>query len=120
MSAESTKPAARLLEEEGFRYEGHVDIFDAGPTVECDVEDIDAVNKSSLAEAAECDAGMIADPSETTWLVANTKFADFRAGLVRGRLAEGKLALAPQQMRDLGVTAGAKLCIVALSPRDRH
>ena len=29
-----TRPARSLLEAEGFRYEGYVDIFDAGPTVE--------------------------------------------------------------------------------------
>ena len=30
-----TAPARAMLEQEGFRYEGYVDIFDAGPTVEC-------------------------------------------------------------------------------------
>jgi arginine N-succinyltransferase len=117
---ESTKPAARLLAEEGFRYEGHVDIFDAGPTVECNVEDIDAVARRRSAEVAECDPGNVANPDDIIWLVANTRFADFRAGLVRGRLADGKLALTAGQMQNLGVAVGDQLCIVALSPRDRH
>jgi arginine N-succinyltransferase len=32
---DDTQPARVLLEQEGFRYEGYVDIFDAGPTLEC-------------------------------------------------------------------------------------
>ena len=31
-----------------------------------------------------------------------------------------KLALTAEQMQGLGVPAGGQLCIVALSPRDRH
>ena len=117
---DSTTPAARLLAEEGFRYEGHVDIFDAGPTVECDVEDIDAIARRRSAEVAECDPGNVANADDIIWLVANTRFADFRAGLVRGRIVDGKLALTAEQMQSLGVPAGGQLCIVALSPRDRH
>jgi arginine N-succinyltransferase len=117
---ESTRPAARLLAEEGFRYEGHVDIFDAGPTVECDVDDIDAVARSRLVKAALRETGEEGGAGEATWLVSNTKFADFRAGLVRGTVAGGALALTPGQMRALGVAAGDELRIVALSPRDRH
>ena len=37
-----TLPARTMLEQEGFRYEGYVDIFDAGPTVECFRDNIDA------------------------------------------------------------------------------
>src|SRR5438105_9870560 len=39
-------PARAMLEQEGFRYEGYVDIFDAGPTLECFRETIDAVRRS--------------------------------------------------------------------------
>ena len=46
-----TIPARRMLEDEGFRYEGYVDIFDAGPTVECDVADVGAVAHNRTFEA---------------------------------------------------------------------
>jgi arginine N-succinyltransferase len=32
---DDTRAARTMLEQEGFRYEGYVDIFDAGPTLEC-------------------------------------------------------------------------------------
>ncbi|MAR90130.1 MAG: arginine N-succinyltransferase [Pseudomonadota bacterium] len=46
---DETRPARRLLEAEGFRYEGCVDIFDAGPTLECYVNRVRAVRDSYLA-----------------------------------------------------------------------
>jgi arginine N-succinyltransferase len=114
------EPALAMLKSQGFRYNDVVDIFDAGPTVECDVDDIDAVARSRLVKAALRETGEEGGAGEATWLVSNTKFADFRAGLVRGTVAGGALALTPGQMRALGVAAGDELRIVALSPRDRH
>ena len=51
-----TLPAMRMLENEGFRYEGYVDIFDAGPTVECDADDISAVARSHVFKTVIIDA----------------------------------------------------------------
>ena len=41
-----TVPAARVLESEGLRYQGYVDIFDAGPTLEAEVKNLRAVKDS--------------------------------------------------------------------------
>jgi arginine N-succinyltransferase len=38
-----TRPALAMLEKEGFRHRGFVDLFDAGPTVECPLKDIASV-----------------------------------------------------------------------------
>lgn len=43
---QSTKPAMKILEKEGFRYNGYVDIFDAGPTLKARVQDIKTVKSS--------------------------------------------------------------------------
>ena len=37
----NTRPAIELLKNEGFTFNGYVDIFDAGPTVEAKIENID-------------------------------------------------------------------------------
>ena len=71
---DKTQPALRLLEEEGFSCRGYVDIFDAGPSVECDLRQIRTVRhgrhlKVHIGEAA--DAGK--------HLISNTRFDDFRA-----------------------------------------
>ena len=33
-----TAPARTVLEKEGFRYLNYIDIFDGGPTLECDID----------------------------------------------------------------------------------
>jgi len=42
------EPAYRLLMEEGFRDDGYVDIFDAGPTVHAEIDNLKAVKDSQL------------------------------------------------------------------------
>ena len=37
-----------MLEAEGLRYENHVDIFDAGPVLECHIADLRTVRESVL------------------------------------------------------------------------
>ncbi|MEZ5509546.1 MAG: arginine N-succinyltransferase [Gammaproteobacteria bacterium] len=71
-----TTPARRMLEQEGFRYEGYVDIFDAGPTVETYTDQIRALQDSRLllpAELQQC--------AQARWLVANPARQQFRCTL---------------------------------------
>jgi arginine N-succinyltransferase len=42
----NTEPALAMLLKEGFANRGLVDIFDGGPTIECDIDDIRAVKES--------------------------------------------------------------------------
>ncbi|WP_261816504.1 arginine N-succinyltransferase [Vibrio gallicus] len=71
---DNTKPALRLLEKEGFICRDYVDIFDAGPTVECDVHNIDTVRRSFRAKVS------IAEQHSTqNYIMCNTSFENFRA-----------------------------------------
>ncbi|GLS26346.1 arginine N-succinyltransferase [Marinibactrum halimedae] len=45
--------AMKLLEKEGFRYQGVVDIFDAGPVVECNRRYIESMNKARYVTVHE-------------------------------------------------------------------
>ncbi len=109
-----TAPARRLLEQEGFRYEGHVDIFDAGPVLEIDVDDVSAIRKSRLFDVA------IGTPEgDAAWLVASTGFEGFRATVVKGGPSRERFALPAEALAALGVPAGGKLRAVALAPADR-
>ena len=49
---DDTRAARTMLEQEGFRYEGYVDIFDAGPTVECFRDNVHAVRQSQVLDIA--------------------------------------------------------------------
>jgi arginine N-succinyltransferase len=41
-----TLPARKMLEAEGLRYQNHVDIFDAGPVLECHINDLRTVREA--------------------------------------------------------------------------
>jgi arginine N-succinyltransferase len=71
---DKTRPALRLLEEEGFSWRGYVDIFDAGPSVECDLRQIRTVRNSRQLKVH------IGEPMDAgTHLISNTRFDGFRA-----------------------------------------
>ncbi len=50
---ERTRPALRMLESEGLRYEGYVDIFDGGPTVAAPVDVLRTVAESVVCTVAK-------------------------------------------------------------------
>lgn len=76
------RPAMQLLLEEGFRFEGYVDIFDGGPTLFADIDDLAAVKNSK--------AGQVSGFSNTAYLETDLICAghgpDFRCA--KGAFAE--------------------------------
>jgi arginine N-succinyltransferase len=68
------RAALRMLEEEGFYYDRYLDIFDGGPTVTADTDEIRTI-RESLTETV----GEIADGGRTKMLVAAGRLNDFRA-----------------------------------------
>ena len=115
-----TEPARRMLEAEGFRYEGCVDIFDAGPTVECDVDDVGAVSRSAVFKVAV--DGKPAPPVSTravVYLVANTQFGHYRAAMMAAAPQENSFPLDPETAEALQLSSGDEVRVVPLSVRDR-
>lgn len=119
---EATLPARSMLESEGFRYEGHVDIFDAGPTVECNVDDVRAVSQSLLMTATPTTT-IAPDTAPARLIVSNTKKTDFRACVVATTLTvaqikeQAVIALNTSVFKALGVVEGEQVRVVALSAR---
>ena len=114
-----TEPAKRMLESEGFRYEGYVDIFDAGPTVECDVDDVGAVRQSVLLKV-HVGGTPDARVSPALHLVANIGVDGYRALLVSANPSEGQISLAVDTARALNIESGDTVRAVALAVADRH
>jgi arginine N-succinyltransferase len=82
----NTVPALRLLEAEGFSRRGYVDIFDAGPTVEADRNQIRAVRDSDRYQVLIDDT--CGEESNQKYIICNTKVEDFRATQVKLTLRE--------------------------------
>lgn len=110
---EQTRPALHLLETEGFRHKGLVDLFDAGPTVECRLSDIRSV-RESRALRVEVDTSPATEFQKrareriaTPLMIANTGTADFRATVVtEAELRPGRLCLSPALAHELGLEQG--------------
>jgi arginine N-succinyltransferase len=115
-----TLPARAMLESEGFRYEGYVDIFDAGPTLECFRDNIRAVQQSrTLSMVIGEEDAVAGDPSEDIpWLVANRSFERFRAIVAAAPARPARFPLLPHAAQALGVRDGDTVRMVPLSPRD--
>ena len=72
-----SKPAARILEQEGFYYEGYVDLFDAGPTLQAERQRIATVCGSRKAVV-----GAVAPVrSDQRSMIANTDLNHLRVVL---------------------------------------
>lgn len=106
------RPAMRMLENEGFAYEGYVDIFDGGPTMAARTDQV-----RSIAEAREAVIAHVAAPEGSgaarKVLVATGRLADFRCTL--GEVADGPdgLVLDPISAAALDVRAGDTVWHVA-------
>jgi arginine N-succinyltransferase len=107
-------PAVRLLEGEGFARTRGVDIFDAGPILECPTAAIRTVRKARRARAGRVGGG---GPEEVPAIVATPGPAGFRAVRCRVLLDDGgDVLLDRDSAARLGVEAGAEL-VVAEDPR---
>ncbi|HKY90060.1 MAG TPA: arginine N-succinyltransferase [Nevskiaceae bacterium] len=106
-----TAPALHLLEQEGFRYQGYIDIFDGGPTVEAPRADIRSVRKSVVLPARVADTIV---PGALTHLVASTRLGGFRCVLAPVARARDHVALERPVAAALNIASGEPVRLVAL------
>ena len=93
----NTLPARKMLEDEGFRYQGYVDIFDAGPTLETQVNDIRAVRESKNYLVKIEDHIPI---GTVPYLISNTLLDGYRCTMVYINVPEsGSLCISQQSTR---------------------
>lgn len=80
---EKTRPALKMLQAEGFSCRGYVDIFDAGPTVEANLEH---VRTAQLSQKLQVKLG---DPNDCeACFVINTHVKSFRAVAAKVRVQD--------------------------------
>ena len=103
-----TAPALKLLEQEGFRYQGYIDIFDGGPTVEAPRDII-----RSIRRARELRHSVVEDTHGPTYLVSNGKLHDFRCALAELMPETQSVAIPAELAQALKLGAGDS---VRLSP----
>jgi len=98
----SGRPALRLLEKEGFRYDHYVDLFDGGPTVTAATDDIATVRTARSATVRAVDEHAHAAPH----IAAAGRLAGFRACFARIAPYDDGVVVDPVAARALGVGIG--------------
>jgi arginine N-succinyltransferase len=96
-----TVPARRLLEQEGLRYEGYLDIFDGGPVLQARVGQLRACRESAIAPVR---SGVV-EKGELL-LVARTQMAGFRVIAAPATAGDGVLTLAHEAAAALDASEG--------------
>ncbi|PSU33044.1 arginine N-succinyltransferase [Photobacterium lutimaris] len=105
---DKTRPALRLLEKEGFTCRGYVDIFDAGPTVECDVKNIESVRHSQV-----CRVEIGQPTAQTDCIVSNSSFTHFRAVVDKVDVLNGTALMSAAAAKALDVKQGDQVRLIA-------
>ncbi|MEW9854409.1 arginine N-succinyltransferase [Novosphingobium sp. M1R2S20] len=96
------RPAMRMLEQEGFSFAGYIDIFDGGPTMIAQTDQIRTIRESRsvpVAAVGETDG-------EPNHIVACGRLASFRATLAHASVTEDGITLNHEAARALGVRPG--------------
>jgi len=109
---ERTKPALKMLEDEGFQHTEMVDIFEAGPLIYCKLNDIRIVKESRKSAVTE----IATEPIESIpFIITNTQ-KDFRACI--GPIAENRrsVRITKETAKSLQVTVGDKVRFSPLRP----
>tara|TARA_B110000091_G_scaffold115122_1_gene124289 strand:+ start:216 stop:1247 length:1032 start_codon:yes stop_codon:yes gene_type:complete len=103
-------PAQRLLEKEGFNYNGAVDIFDAGPIIECDRDEIRSIQNTTTARIKSI-SNSASDKSESPLcIVSNRNLAEYR--LITSRIenpTEDEITISAADAKMLNVDIGSEI-----------
>ncbi|MFC0269756.1 arginine N-succinyltransferase [Kushneria aurantia] len=103
-----TRPALAMLNRDGLRFEGYIDLFDGGPTVEAYIDDVHSIRHTRSARVRLDDS--VERAARPAWLAATASSPTaFRAAWL-GRGPEGDdIRLTPEEAQRLQVAEGDSL-----------
>lgn len=104
------KPAMRMLENEGFRWNGHVDIFDAAPSVDTKIDDIVSIKNSVLAEVI----GISEHQDDRQALIATSKLDSFACCTSTIFVEKGGVRLPRSILKALNLELGDQVRYLAI------
>jgi arginine N-succinyltransferase len=98
----ASRPAMQLLEAEGFRNQGYLDVFDAGPTMQAERKQIRTVRKSRRLPLTDIKPV----PDKPCYIISNTNLSGFRSTLAGLEEHEGGLSMSKETADTLNVKIG--------------
>ncbi len=108
----NTLPALAMLEAEGFCITNHIDIFDGGPMVSCQLDKIGTVKRCKFGRVSQ----IVSDVDQSRMILAS-KQGGFRAMLSSARLLEEGIVISEQSADALQVNLNDELVLADLYPK---
>lgn len=102
--------AMKILEREGFKFTGYIDIFDAGPCLEAQLDSISTVANSRLLKATLATSKELAEAPSL--ILSNNTLTNYRMTLANGMADEEYVSLDEQTMQRLQVNVGELVRVV--------
>ncbi len=119
---DDTRPARHMLEREGFRHRGFVDLLDGGPTLECPRSEIASVREtfriSVRLPGKDQHPGNEAREVGRSAIVANASCSEFRATVIDQALPDAKarsMSLTKQLAEYLHLDHNSQACCLPLA-----
>lgn len=106
----ASQGAKHMLEKEGFIYQGYVDLFDAGPTMQIQRTNINTVRDSKQSAVTAINPIDAKQP----YIIAGGPLSQFRMTLAALEISEEGVAMNAEAAATLGVKAGDEVRWVAL------
>lgn len=117
----ATEPARHLLEEEGFYFEGYIDIFDAGPVLQTRVSELRSSRISQLVDVVDLIDPANNHESKEATLIANTNLQDYRVILSDIPSEHGQVQLTAEQQQMLCCGVSEQVRVMSLHvKKDQH
>lgn len=103
-------PAQKLLEREGFSYQGTIDIFDAGPVMECNRFNIESIKNARTLVIKSLSMGLQESDSSPRCIVSNRQLQNYRliVALVKEEGSD-EASISHQDAENLGVDVGSEI-----------
>jgi arginine N-succinyltransferase len=112
-----SKPAYQLLQQEGFSFEGYVDIFDAGPVLQVRTREVRMVRETREVIVRGATSTAPTSTSETEMhLITNTDTEDFRAVVLPIAFGSETVFLLQPQLDALHLNDGDHAFVSPLHP----
>ena len=99
------KPALEMLKKEGFRWNGHVDIFDAAPSVDTKIDEIVSVKDSHQAEVI----GISEFDHDERAMIATSEAGSFQALMSTISVEKGGVKIPRATMKALNLELGDRV-----------
>ena len=107
-----TEPAKILLEREGFKFKGYIDLFDAGPTLHANLHKINSIKNSKIYKINKISNNISDNISDNknnkiTCLISNTKLLHWRALITEAVILDNnQIYVAPEILSNLQLIEG--------------